>query len=83
MRRVTFLSPRLEYRAATGRRGGADLLVILTACYFHDIVSLAKTILNVITLHGWRRETQSILQSAFPDFQPTVILLLCMPFEAR
>ena len=32
----------------------ADRLMILTACYFHDIVSLAKTILSVAALLRWR-----------------------------
>ncbi|MGR7070905.1 phosphohydrolase [Klebsiella aerogenes] len=48
---------------------GADELVILTACYFHDIVSLAK---NHPQRHNSSRmaaeKTRSILQSAFPDF---------------
>lgn len=47
----------------------ADRLVILTACYFHDIVSLAKN-------HPERsrssvmaaEKTRAILQSSFPDF---------------
>ncbi|MCG3099492.1 phosphohydrolase [Enterobacter sp. DRP3] len=48
-----------------------DPLVILTACYFHDIVSLPKN-------HPERsqssrlaaRKTRSILQRDFPDFPP-------------
>lgn len=48
---------------------GADELVILTACYFHDIVSLAK---NHPQRHKSSRmaaeKTRSILQSTFPDF---------------
>ncbi len=48
---------------------GADELVILTACYFHDIVSLAKN--HPQRHHSSRmaaQQTRSILQSAFPDF---------------
>ena len=30
-------------------------LVILTACYFHDIVSLPKTILNAASHPSWQR----------------------------
>ncbi|WP_164094620.1 HD domain-containing protein, partial [Serratia marcescens] len=48
---------------------GADELVILTACYFHDIVSLAKN--HPQRHHSSRmaaQKTRSILQSAFPDF---------------
>ena len=61
---------------------GADELVILTACYFHDIVSLAKN--HPQRHHSSRmaaQKTRSILQSASPTFQTTVILLLCMPLK--
>lgn len=52
-------------------RQAVDPLVILTACYFHDIVSLPKN-------HPERsqssflaaRETREILQRDFPDFPP-------------
>lgn len=33
-----------------------DMLVILTACYFHDIVSLAKIIRNGSAPHYWRQK---------------------------
>lgn len=33
-----------------------DMLVILTACYFHDIVSLAKIIRNGSVLQSWRQK---------------------------
>ncbi len=33
-----------------------DMLVILTACYFHDIVSLAKIIHNGSVLQSWRQK---------------------------
>lgn len=33
-----------------------DMLVILTACYFHDIVSLAKIIRNGSALQSWRQK---------------------------
>lgn len=49
----------------------ADALVVMTGCYFHDIVNLAKN-------HPQRHlasalaadETQRILQQVFPDFPP-------------
>ncbi len=45
-----------------------DRLVILTACYFHDIVSLPKTIPSAPLLGDGGRKTLAILQSSFPDF---------------
>ena len=55
---------------------GADELVILTACYFHDIVSLAKN-------HPQRHHSSRGLscKALSPTFQTTVILLLCMPLK--
>jgi len=54
--------------------GAADPLILLTACYFHDLVSLPKN-------HPERRQasrlsaerTAGILQSDFPDFPPDKI----------
>lgn len=47
----------------------ADCLVILTACYFHDIVSLAKNHPQRNRSSAMAAEkTLAILQSAFPDF---------------
>jgi uncharacterized protein len=47
----------------------ADRLVILTACYFHDIVSLAKNHPERNRSSAMAAEkTLAILQSAFPDF---------------
>lgn len=47
----------------------ADRLVILTACYFHDIVSLAKNHPERSRSSAMAAEkTLAILQSAFPDF---------------
>lgn len=49
----------------------ADRLVILTACYFHDIVSLAKNHPERSRSSAMAAEkTLAILQSAFPDFPP-------------
>jgi uncharacterized protein len=48
---------------------GADQLVILTACYFHDIVSLPKN--HPERSHSSRMaavKTQAILHASFPDF---------------
>jgi HD superfamily phosphodiesterase len=48
----------------------ADRLVILTACYFHDIVSLAKNHPERSRSSAMAAEkTLAILQSAFPDFR--------------
>ena len=47
----------------------ADRLVILTACYFHDVVSLAKNHPERSRSSAMAAEkTLAILQSAFPDF---------------
>lgn len=62
----------------------ADRLVILTACYFHDIVSLAKN-------HPERRrssamaaeQTLTILQSDFPDFPPERYAAVLHAIEAH
>ncbi|MDM4430316.1 phosphohydrolase [Klebsiella oxytoca] len=49
----------------------ADRLVILTACYFHDIVSLAKNHPERSRSSAMAAEqTLTILQSDFPDFPP-------------
>lgn len=46
-----------------------DRLVILTACYFHDIISLAKNHPERSRSSAMAAEkTLAILQSAFPDF---------------
>ena len=46
-----------------------DRLVILTACYFHDVVSLAKNHPERSRSSAMAAEkTLAILQSAFPDF---------------
>lgn len=37
----------------------SDPLVVLTACYFHDIVSLPKNHRNVATPRGWQREKRA------------------------
>lgn len=37
----------------------SDPLVVLTACYFHDIVSLPKITRNVATPRGWQREKRA------------------------
>ncbi|HFT6596525.1 TPA: phosphohydrolase [Klebsiella oxytoca] len=62
----------------------ADRLVILTACYFHDIVSLAKN-------HPERsrssavaaEQTLTILQSDFPDFPPERYAAVLHAIEAH
>lgn len=62
----------------------ADRLVILTACYFHDIVSLAKN-------HPERsrssamaaKQTLTILQSDFPDFPPERYAAVLHAIEAH
>ena len=51
--------------------GDCDPLVVLTACYFHDIVSLPKN--HPQRSHSSRlaaRETRQILSRDFPDFPP-------------
>lgn len=48
---------------------GADPLVILTACYFHDIVSLAKNHPDRSRSSQMAADkTRTILQTDFPDF---------------
>ena len=37
----------------------ADPLVVLTACYFHDVVNLPKTIRNAIWLRPTRRKRRA------------------------
>lgn len=67
-------------RLAANRQ--VDHLVILTACYFHDIVSLAKN-------HPDRsrssvmaaQKTQSILHSSLPIFPSTAILPYSTPLR--
>lgn len=62
-RRVWATAQQLAEETAT------DRLVILTACYFHDIVSLAKNHPERSRSSAMAAEkTLAILQSAFPDF---------------
>lgn len=48
-RRVWMTSQQL------GADATIDWLVVLTACYFHDLISLPKTILTDIARRYWRR----------------------------
>lgn len=62
----------------------ADALVVLTACYFHDIVSFAKN-------HPRRHQsstlaaekTAALLASDFPDFPQSAIPAVCHAIEAH
>ncbi|MGU0172601.1 HD domain-containing protein [Escherichia coli] len=45
-----------------------DMLVILTACYFHDIVSLAKIIRNGSVFNPGGEETRRLLREEFEQF---------------
>lgn len=62
----------------------ADRLVILTACYFHDIVSLAKNHPERSRSSAMAAEkTLAILQSAFPDFPPERYAAVLHSIEAH
>ncbi|HDN2669890.1 TPA: phosphohydrolase [Klebsiella michiganensis] len=62
----------------------ADCLVILTACYFHDIVSLAKNHPERSRSSAMAAEkTLAILQSAFPDFPPERYAAVLHAIEAH
>lgn len=62
----------------------ADRLVILTACYFHDIVSLAKNHPERSRSSAMAAEkTLAILQSAFPDFPPESYAAVLHAIEAH
>ena len=62
----------------------ADRLVILTACYFHDIVSLAKNHPERSRSSAMAAEkTLAILQSAFPDFPPEHYAAVLHAIEAH
>ena len=62
----------------------ADRLVILTACYFHDIVSLAKNNPERSRSSAMAAEkTLAILQSAFPDFPPERYAAVLHAIEAH
>lgn len=62
----------------------ADRLVILTACYFHDIVSLAKNHPERSRSSAMAAEkTLAILQSAFPDFPPERYAAVLLAIEAH
>lgn len=62
----------------------ADRLVILTACYFHDIVSLAKNYPERSRSSAMAAEkTLAILQSAFPDFPPERYAAVLHAIEAH
>lgn len=43
-----------------GENSPVDWLVVLSACYFHDIVSLAKIIRSGIVLPFWRRQKPGV-----------------------
>lgn len=61
-----------------------DRLVILTACYFHDIVSLAKNHPERSRSSAMAAEkTLAILQSAFPDFPPERYAAVLHAIEAH
>ncbi|HBM7345979.1 phosphohydrolase [Klebsiella oxytoca] len=62
----------------------ADRLVILTACYFHDIVSLAKNHPERSRSSAMAAEqTLTILQSDFPDFPPDRYAAVLHAIEAH
>ncbi|MBZ7592436.1 phosphohydrolase [Klebsiella oxytoca] len=62
----------------------ADRLVILTACYFHDIVSLAKNHPERSRSSAMAAEqTMTILQSDFPDFPPERYAAVLHAIEAH
>ena len=62
----------------------ADRLVLLTACYFHDIVSLAKNHPERSRSSAMAAEkTLAILQSAFPDFPPERYAAVLHAIEAH
>ena len=62
----------------------ADRLVILTACYFHDIVSLAKNHPERSRSSAMAAEkTLAILKSAFPDFPPERYAAVLHAIEAH
>ncbi|HHR3288500.1 TPA: phosphohydrolase [Klebsiella oxytoca] len=62
----------------------ADRLVILTACYFHDIVSLAKNHPECSRSSAMAAEqTLTILQSDFPDFPPERYAAVLHAIEAH
>ncbi len=62
----------------------ADRLVILTACYFHDIVSLAKNHPERSPSSAMAAEqTLTILQSDFPDFPPERYAAVLHAIEAH
>ena len=61
-----------------------DRLVILTACYFHDIVSLAKNHPERSRSSAMAAEqTLTILQSDFPDFPPERYAAVLHAIEAH
>ena len=62
----------------------ADRMVILTACYFHDIVSLAKNHPERSRSSAMAAEqTLTILQSDFPDFPPERYAAVLHAIEAH
>ncbi len=57
-----------------------DMLVILTACYFHDIVSLAKIIRNGSVLQILAaEETRRLLREEFVQFPAEKLRPFVMP----
>ncbi|HCD5409177.1 TPA: phosphohydrolase [Klebsiella oxytoca] len=65
-------------------KSDADRLVILTACYFHDIVSLAKNHPERSRSSAMAAEqTLTILQSDFPDFPPERYAAVLHAIEAH
>lgn len=62
----------------------ADPLVILTACYFHDIVSLPKNDPQRSRSSVWASEkTVSILRNDFPDFPEHLYPAVAHAIEAH
>lgn len=60
-----------------------DMLVILTACYFHDIVSLAKIIRKGSVLQSAAEETRRLLREEFEQFPAEKIEAVCHAIAAH
>ncbi|MDC9133137.1 HD domain-containing protein [Escherichia coli] len=60
-----------------------DMLVILTACYFHDIVSRRKIIRKGSVLQSAAEETRRLLREEFEQFPAEKIEAVCHAIAAH
>ncbi len=72
-------SPCLGYCTKLAADDDVDMLVILTACYFHDIVSRRKIIRNGSVLQSAAEETRRLLREEFAQFPAEKLRPFVMP----